>query len=364
MPKFIPGRELCERFFHTCAQPILEKEFPSLCYSAGLLGYGSDVLGYDDAVSTDHMWGPRFYLFLSEADLALTPDILRAFARGLPYTFEGYSVNFSAPDPNDNGVRHPEPIQSGEVSPLIFFHEFGAFLEEYLGSRTPQDASPAEWLAFEEHRLLALSRAQFYVDGLRLCARLEPLRQYPDDVRRYLIASQWTQIAEEQAFVTRCGARGDDIGARLICARIAERLMRLCFLYQGQYAPYSKWFGTAFSGLPGCEHIARELRAALESGDVHEREEHLVAAQSMTAALHNQSGLTAPVETAPQNYFNRSIRVIRAERIAAATAATLAGTPLADAPLCGSVSQLGGGMTAVFSSPALRGRVRHLYDPA
>lgn len=320
MPAFIPGRELCKRFFHTCAQPILDKEFPSLRYSAGLLGYGSDVLGYDDEVSTDHMWGPRFYLFLSQEDLPLVPDILRAFSRGLPYTFEGYSVNFSAPDPFDNGVRHAEFITSGEVSPLIFFHEFDAFLEDYLGSKNPQDASPAEWLTFEEHRLLALSLAQFYVDELGLAPRLDPLRQYPDNVRRYLIASQWEQIAEEQAF------------------------------------------GTAFSRLPGCAHIAHELRAALRSDDVYDREEHLVAAQSMTAELHNHSGLTPPVETAPQNYFGRRIRVIRAERIAEAAAASLEGTPLAGAPLCGSVSELGGGITAVFSSPSLRGRVRRLYE--
>ena len=56
--KFIQGLELCESFFREAAQPVLRKEFPDLNYSAGLLGYGSDVLGYDDQVSSDHMWGP------------------------------------------------------------------------------------------------------------------------------------------------------------------------------------------------------------------------------------------------------------------------------------------------------------------
>ena len=60
--KFIKGLELCEGFFFDIAKPILDKHFQSLPYSAGLIGYGSDVLGYDDEVSTDHMWGPRFLL--------------------------------------------------------------------------------------------------------------------------------------------------------------------------------------------------------------------------------------------------------------------------------------------------------------
>ena len=69
MAEFIKGLELCEKFFNECAKPVIDKYFPDLQYSAGLIGYGSDVLGYDDKVSRDHMWGPRFYLFLSGKDI-------------------------------------------------------------------------------------------------------------------------------------------------------------------------------------------------------------------------------------------------------------------------------------------------------
>lgn len=51
MTKFINGATLCEDFFNECAKPIINKHFSQLKYSAGLLGYGSDVLGYDDEVS-------------------------------------------------------------------------------------------------------------------------------------------------------------------------------------------------------------------------------------------------------------------------------------------------------------------------
>lgn len=63
MGDFIKGLDLCEKFFYDVAKPVLDEYFPELVYSAGLIGYGSDVLGFDDEVSTDHMWGPRFYLF-------------------------------------------------------------------------------------------------------------------------------------------------------------------------------------------------------------------------------------------------------------------------------------------------------------
>lgn len=39
--------------------------------------------------------------------------------------------------------------------------------------------------------------------------------------------------------------------------------MRLCFLYKSTYAPYSKWFGTAFSRLDGADDSGTHLIPAL-----------------------------------------------------------------------------------------------------
>ncbi len=315
MRKFIKGLDLCKQFFTEIAKPILDSDFPNLVYTAGLIGYGSDVLGFDDEVSTDHMWGPRFYLFLREEDICLRNEIMDVFSKKFPYEYKGYSVHFSIPDPNDKGVRHAEFISEGLVSPLIFIYTIEEYLSMYLGVGNLENLTEADWLAFSEHRLLALTSGKIFVDGLNMREQLSPLKFYPEKVKLFLIASNWSVLAEEQAFVKRCSDVGDEIGSALVCARICERLMRLSFLYSNQYAPYSKWFGTAFRRLPIDEKIKETICQAVAARNIRDREENLVLAQKMLANLHNSLKLTKFVDVQIQSYFGRNIKVIFADRI-------------------------------------------------
>ena len=360
MTPFIKGRDLCRDFFKEIAKPILDKHFPGLPYSAGLLGYGSDILGYDDATSTDHMWGPRFYLFLDKADLHRQEDIRAVFSRTFPYTYRGYSVHFTQPDPNDNGVQHAAFITEGPANPLIFFDTPEGYLQSYLGTDGTAALTPADWLSFSEHRLLALSHAEFYRDDLHFAEKLNAFAAYPEEVRLYLLASNWSLLAEEQAFVKRCADVGDEMGSILACGRIAERLMRLCFLYCSQYAPYSKWFGTAFSRLPIDERVKTAIHAALTAGNITDREQNLVRAQKLVADLHDTFGITKPICAKIQSYFGRDILVIFADRIAEAIAEKLHHTPLAGLPLIGTFSEVAN-FTVLSDDPALRNRIRNFY---
>ncbi len=53
------GIDLSRAFYTEAIQPLLVKHFPTLEYAAGLIGPGSEVLGYDTEMSRDHNWGPR-----------------------------------------------------------------------------------------------------------------------------------------------------------------------------------------------------------------------------------------------------------------------------------------------------------------
>lgn len=342
MTKFIKGLELCEGFFNECVKPIIDKYFPNLQYSAGLIGYGSDVLGYDDKISRDHMWGPRFYMFLRKNDIDKKDEIFNRFAEDLPYEYMGYSVNFTEPDSNDCGVQHPQFIDSGKVNPLIFIQTFNEFLFDEIGTADLDNIEPLDWLAFSEHRLLSLVSGNLFVDKLNIRKLTDKIKFYPNDVKMYLIASQWNIIAAEQAFVKRCGEVGDEIGSQIICARIAERLMRLCFLYKDTYAPYSKWFGTAFNKLDIDENIKLKINSVLKATDLEECENSLVEVQALVTDLHNASELTEKVDYSVESYFGRDIKVIFADKFVDAAVERLKGTAFENIPLIGTMSQFDG----------------------
>jgi len=362
MAEFMKGLALCEDFFNEIAEPILYKHFPELVYSAGLIGYGSDVLGYDDKTSIDHMWGPRFYLFLNKEDLRLKDKIEEVFSSELPFTYKEYSINFTEPDTNGNGVRLPKFITDGKVSSLIFIYNLDDFIEGYLGKSDLNNLDYLDWLTFSEHRLLALTSGKIFKDMLGIKDRLSILSYYPEEVKLYMMASNWAIISQEQAFVKRCGDCGDDIGSRIVTARIVDRLMRLCFLYKNKYAPYSKWFGTAFNNLDIDYDIVQNIRCAISSDNLLERENYLVTAQKLVGEMHNKKRITEPVECSINSYYERDIKVIFTENFTEAIMRKLKGTPFEKMPLISTFSQTGN-LPALYDDCKYIIKVKEIYRP-
>ena len=94
MTAFVSGLELSRQFYRRLVRPILDAGFPGVQHGAALLGRGSEVLGFDDEMSTDHDWKPRVFLFLREDDLArYRDDVEEALRRGLPPSFRNRPVH-------------------------------------------------------------------------------------------------------------------------------------------------------------------------------------------------------------------------------------------------------------------------------
>jgi hypothetical protein len=171
-------------------------------------------------------------------------------------------------------------------------------------------------LNFPENELASIVNGKVFHDDLGLKRIRQKFEYYPRDVWLYLLAAQWHEISQEEAFVGRCGDVGDELGSKLITSRIIERVMRLCFLMEKEYAPYSKWFGSAFSRLRSAKKLKPMLNKVLTSETWKEREHHLSKAYEEIAKIHNKLSLTKTMKTKVSKFYNRPYQVIRANTFA------------------------------------------------
>ncbi|HEU5333646.1 MAG TPA: DUF4037 domain-containing protein [Actinocrinis sp.] len=329
---FTPGLELARRFHAEVVEPILTTALDGVPYSAGLIGWGSDVQGFDTVRSTDHAWGPRLQIFLSAEDFAARAEALDAvFDRELPQEFGGYPVRF--PFPDGTPPRHWAHIV-----------ELRAYFTAMLGADLTEGPAPGlsthEWLSVPTQVLRELTGGAVFHDGLRL---LEPYRRaltwYPDDVWRYVLACQWMRLDQEEPFVGRCGEVGDDLGSAVVAARQVRDLMKLCLLMHRVYPPYSKWLGTAFGRLPRAKELTPLLSGALAATGWQERERHLSPAYEFAARLHNDLGLTEPLDARIQYFHDRPFQVLNAHRFARALLDTVTDVQIKALPPVGAFDQ-------------------------
>lgn len=318
MSSFIPGLKLNELFYHEVVKPILDAEFPGLVHTAARLGSGSDVLGCDDEISTDHDWGLRFHLFLSEEDeVKRGTAVTQTLSQQLPKTFRGYSTHFGPPD--EEGTQLLQSIAHGPVNHRITVTTIGRFFHEYMRFDPYTEPTVYDWLTFPQQHLLGVTAGAVFADGL---GQLRPIRQklayFPHDVWLYLLAAQWARIGQEEHFMGRAGDAGDELGSKLLAARLVHDMMQLCFLMERTYAPYPKWFGTAFSRLACAPQLAPILHEVLAAPTWQKREIPLCAAYEFVARMHNGLGITEPLDTAVTYFHERPYRVINAGRFTAA----------------------------------------------
>ena len=317
MPDFVPGLELAGLYYREAVKPILHNHYPGLVHSAGLIGSGSEVLGFDDSMSTDHSWGPRLLLFLSEQDHArLADDLRQTLAQELPFSFLGYSTHFEAVPGEPNSVV-PAETNRHPINHRVQVMVLSDYLQRYIGTPVEQELRVLDWLTIPGQKLRSLVTGAVYHDGLNL---LEPLRHrlayYPHDVWLYLLSAQWQRIGQEEPFVGRAGSVGDEAGSAIIAARLVRDLMHLCMLMERQYVPYPKWFGSAFAQLDCAGRLTPILQEVLASATWQNRERHLCAAYEIAATMHNDLGVTELVQTKVRQFHDRPFRVIEGEEIA------------------------------------------------
>jgi hypothetical protein len=290
------GTELARAYWADVVRPILEHTLPEMPRAAGRLGTGSDVLGLDDDTSRDHDWGLRLTL-LVPADRVLEVD--QVLAASLPAAYQGWPTAF--PLTWDPAVRHRIDV---------------AAPADFVRSRTGLDVGTgltvADWLSLTGQSVLEVTAGPVFEDTAgTITALRDRLAWYPHDVWLHVLAADWTRIEQELPFVGRTGQLGDDLGSRLITARLVTALVRLGFLLERRWPPYPKWAGTLFGRLPVAPSAGGYLAAALAVPTWQERDAALRAA---CEALHERQravGLPTLDGPACEDFYDRPFTGLR-----------------------------------------------------
>ena len=335
---FIKGLDLSQRFYEEGVRPLLARHFPRLPYAASRIDWGSDVLGFDTPTSRDHDWGPRLTLFLAPDDLEhFEPQLRQLFATELPLEIAGYPTNFAQ---HEDGTGHMVATDRHPIDPNINYETIPNYFNWYLRYDVSKPPTLAQWLTFSQQHLRTIRRGRIFHDDLGLEGIRRSLDYYPHDIWLYLMANQWRRLDQEEPFVGRCGHVGDEIGSALVAARQIDNIMRLGFLIAREYAPYYKWFGTAFAKLPFANRFIPPFEAVFAAREWTERQTALVEAYELMAQRHNEQAITDPV-TASRAYFHeRPYLVIHAGAFADALREAIKDeSVLALPPYLGSIDQ-------------------------
>jgi hypothetical protein len=289
MSTFVPGAELSRRWYDDVVQPTLSARFPDLRHSAALLGRGSEVLGFDDEMSTDHDWKPRVLVFLDEEDEPrYGVEVREALRRDLPPTFAGHPIGYEV-------------------------HTVRGYVRRELELDIAREIEPRDWLTLPEDVLRRLTSGAVFHDEVGMQAARDRLAYYPHDVWLYLLVAGWWRVHPEMNLVGRAGAAGDELGSSVIGSRLVSDLMRLAFLMERQYAPYSKWFGTAFSRLACGSELTPVLWDVVRAQAWPDREAALMTAYEKLARMHDALRLTPPVTTKVVQLWDRPFKVAWAD---------------------------------------------------
>ena len=218
---------------------MLKEQFSEVMpfLSAGLVGSGSEVLGYDDEISEDHDFEPGFCLLLPGEDIIdrRTAFLLeRAYAK-LPKEFMGYQRSMIGPV---GGARHG----------VLRMDEF---FQEKIGS--PDGIlSVGQWLSLPEQTLAEVTGGEVFFDGLGEVTKIrERLKYYPEDIRLKKLAGELLIMAQSGQYnYQRCLKHGEKGAAQLAAIEFAKSTMHTVFLLNRVYEPYYKWSFRAMRELP------------------------------------------------------------------------------------------------------------------
>ncbi len=246
------GLELSRRFYQEYGRPMLEEQFAEVIdrIAVGLVGEGSECMGFDDAVSQDHDFDAGFCLWITAADeREFGFRLERAYAK-LPEEFMGVRRGYLSPV---GGNRH------GVITVEDFYTRF-------LGAPNAPDTTE-RWLYTPASSLAAAANGEVFADPLGAFSAVRGLllAGYPEDIRRKKLAGHLVFMAQAGQYnYGRCILRGATGAAQLAVFEFVKHALSAVYLLNNRYEPFYKWVYKGLERLPILGHLSDALQGLTE----------------------------------------------------------------------------------------------------
>lgn len=247
------GLALSRAFFEATVDELLAggHEYLQDRMAAGLVGAGSECLGFDDKTSRDHDWGPGYCVWMDPADWREAGAALQERYRAIA------ARGFAGFPPRDTTSEHMGERRVG-VFPVDGFYAW------LLGS-PGLPSSIDEWRRIPERALAAATNGEAFLDtsGRFTRVRQRLLAYYPNDLRLKLIAHDCAIAAQAGQYnFGRQARRGEKLAALSCLSRFSESATHAVYALSRRYSPFYKW---APRGLDGLGPVGRGVHEALDA---------------------------------------------------------------------------------------------------
>ncbi len=241
------GLELSRAFYEEFGKNMISEQFSDVAdrIAVGLVGEGSECLGFDDNISTDHDFEPGFCLFITaEDERRFGFRLERAYSK-LPKEFMGF-------------CRQPLSPVGGNRHGVLVIEDF---YQKFLGAPSAPDTIE-RWLFTPSATLRTASNDEVWRDDLGIFSEIRSklLMGYPEEIRRKRIAAHTLMMAQSGQYnLPRCLDRGDLGAAQLCIAEFVKSAISTVYLLNNVYEPFYKWAYRGMRELPLLSDMADKL---------------------------------------------------------------------------------------------------------
>ncbi len=286
------GLRLSELFYEQIVRPFFKlelstQEFESLAF--GLVGPGSECLGFDDELSQDHDWGPRLIVWVP--DDTSKDNVAR------------YQALYDELDPHCSGYGFSHKKDTAAFRWGV--HPIGGFFSSVLGyGHSPK--TELEWIVVKEEALSLATNGKVFYDGPGLVTafRSSLLSYYPHDVWLKKLSSRCALMAQYgQSNLLRSYERKDALGMGYELAMFAREAAMLVYLLKKHYRPYYKWLYLGLEGLGDLgSSVSGQLKALLETRSMQERMDRIER-----LVMYLQDAISRVLDVTPSSPFMLSL---------------------------------------------------------